>query len=76
MVGRHDSLDYPTLTKRSFAVGASLFLIGVLGEVLITAAGIQVPAWERTLLFDAEVLGIIIGLLGPLVFGVVLPLTE
>jgi hypothetical protein len=35
-----------------------------------------VPAWEETLLFDMEVLGVLISLFSPFVFGVLLPLTE
>ena len=70
------SLDYPTLTKRGFLLGLALFLVGGLGEVALHAAGIAVPAWETALLFDMEVLGVLVGLLAPLVFGVVLPLTE
>jgi len=42
----------------------------------LTAAGISVPDWERALLFDIELLGILIGLLSPFVFGILLPLTE
>lgn len=76
MAGQYDNLDYPALTKRSFLLGVSLFLVGVLGEFVITTTGIAAPAWEHTVLFDAEALGIIIALLGPFVFGVVLPLTE
>ena len=70
------SLDYPTLTKRGFLLGLGLFVVGGLGEIVLHAAGITVPAWESTLLFDMEVLGVIIGLFAPLVFGIILPLTE
>lgn len=34
------------------------------------------PGWETMLLADAEVLGVLVGLLSPLVFGLVLPLVE
>ena len=32
--------------------------------------------WETVLLTDAEVLDVLVGLLSPLLFGVVLPLVE
>ena len=76
MVGATSSLDYPTLTKRGFALGVALFVIGALGEAGLAVAGVTVPQWEQTLLFDMEILGILIGLLAPFVFGVLLPLTE
>lgn len=75
-MGRYGDIDYPTITKRGFALGLGLLLVGVLGEVLLPMVAGPLPQWERTLFFDLEVLGILIGLLTPLVFGVVLPLTE
>lgn len=76
MAGRYGDLDYPTLTKRSVLLGVALFLVGVLGEAVIALAGLQVPSWEETLLFDLEVLGIVVAFLSVVVFGVALPLTE
>jgi hypothetical protein len=34
------------------------------------------PGWETMLLTDAEILGVLLALLSPLVFGIVLPLVE
>ena len=76
MANQHDRLDYPTVTKRGIALGIGLFLLGAIGQILIHATGVQVPAWERTLLFDFEVLGILIMLFSGFVFGIVMPLTE
>lgn len=76
MTGRYGKLDYPRLVKRGFLLGLSLFLVGALGEFAIHAALVQVPAWEETLLFDAEVLGILLMFFSPVIFGVALPLTE
>lgn len=76
MAGRYGNLDYPTLTKRSFLLGLGLFLVGVIGEFVVHTFGLQVPGWETALLWDAEVLGIVIALFSPFVFGVLLPLTE
>lgn len=70
------SIDYAKRAKQGFVLGALLFTVGVLGEVLGHAVLGGLPAWEETLLFDAEVLGVLIGLIVPLVFGIVLPLTE
>ncbi|WP_281194909.1 hypothetical protein [Halorubrum sp. F4] len=76
MTGRYGDLDYPTITKRSFLFGLTLFLIGALGELTIHMTGAQVPGWEETLLVDLEFLGTAIALLSPFVFGILLPLTE
>ncbi len=70
------SFDYPRITKRGFQVGVGLFLVGVLGHVLLPVLFGPLPDWEATLLFDAEVLGILIAFFVPLLFGIVLPLTE
>lgn len=72
-MGRYGNLDYPTLVKRTTLASLALFVVGAVGLAL---AADSLPAWERTLLFDAEVLGILGVLLCPLVFGVVMPLTE
>jgi nitrate reductase gamma subunit len=76
MPGRYGDIDYPKLTKRSVLLGLCLFSVGVLGETAVHAMGLAVPGWEEALLFDAEVLGILLMLLSPFVFGVALPLTE
>ncbi|GAB3325341.1 hypothetical protein EI982_11125 [Haloplanus rallus] len=76
MAGRYGDLDYGAWTKRGTLLGLALFAVGALGELAAHALGIGLPAWEATLLFDAEVLGVCLFLLSPLVFGVVLPLTE
>lgn len=76
MGGRYGNLDYPTLTKRGFALGVGLFVVGALGELALNGVGVAVPGWTETLLFEAEVLGILLAPLAVLVFGVALPLTE
>lgn len=75
-MGRSETLDYPRLTKMSFAFGVGLFAVGALGTVIGSAVFGSLPGWEQTLLFDAEVLGLVIALVAPLIFGVVMPLTE
>ncbi|MWG34611.1 DUF7860 family protein [Halomarina oriensis] len=70
-MGRYGSLDYPTFAKRGFLLGVAMFLGGALGASLIHG-----PSTLHTLLIDMEALGILVGLFAPLVFGVVMPLTE
>ncbi len=70
------SIDYAKRARQGFFLGAGLFVVGVLGEALGHSVLGGLPAWEQRLLFDAEVLGVLIGLIVPLVFGIVLPLTE
>ncbi|ERH02946.1 MAG: hypothetical protein J07HN6_00264 [Halonotius sp. J07HN6] len=76
MTGAYGDLDYPTLTKRAFALGVALFLIGALGELTVSTGGLSVPQWGQTLLFDLELIGIAVALISPFVFGILLPLTE
>jgi hypothetical protein len=75
-MGRYGNIDYPTVTKRAFLLGLSLFVVGVVGELLGHAFFGPLPAWEETLFVGAEGLGVLIALFAPIVFGVVLPLTE
>jgi hypothetical protein len=75
-MGRYGNLNYPKLTRQAFFVGVALFAIGALGEFAGHAVFGTLPAWENTLLFDIEVLGVLIGLFAPIIFGIVLPLTE
>ncbi|MFC6990010.1 hypothetical protein ACFQJD_17255 [Haloplanus sp. GCM10025708] len=76
MTGRYGSLDYARLTKRGMALGALLFAVGAVGELAGRAFFGDLPAWELSLLFDAEILGIALLLVTPFVFGIALPLTE
>lgn len=72
----HGRVSYGELTKGGFVLGLALFALGATGELAIQAHLLQVPAWEETLLFDMEVLGIPIFLLSPFVFGIALPLIR
>ncbi len=75
-MGRYGTLDYPTLTKRGLLLGLGLFVVGVGGAMIGNAYFESIPAWEQTLFFDLAVGGLLVGFLSPLIFGVVLPLTE
>ncbi|WP_248895168.1 hypothetical protein [Haloplanus halobius] len=76
MTGRYGDIDYSNWTKRGTLLGLGLFAVGALGELTVHAAGLQLPAWEAALLFNAELIGVLLFLVTPLVFGVLLPLTE
>ena len=76
MPGRYGDIDYSRTTKRGMALGAALFTVGVLGEVVGSALFGPLPAWEHTLFVDLEALGLVLLLFVPFVFGVALPLTE
>ena len=75
-MGRYGDLDYPQLTKTSFLLGLGLFALGGLGELIGHAYFAPLPGWEQTLLFDAEMLGLLVAFFAPIIFGIVLPLTE
>jgi hypothetical protein len=76
MPGRYGDIDYPRVTKLGVLAGATLFALGLLGEVVGSALFGPLPAWEHALFFDMEALGIVLVLVVPFVFGVALPLTE
>jgi len=73
---RTRSIDHASYAKRGFLLGVVLFAGGALAEIIGTAYFGSLPGWEQTLFFDMEVVGILIGLLAPLVFGIVMPLVE
>ena len=68
--------DHARLTKAGFLLGVGLFVVGAIGALLVDVIGISLPAWEVTLLFDLEVIGVVIALLSPFVLGVLLPLVS
>ncbi|MFB6128685.1 MAG: hypothetical protein ABEJ47_02875 [Halorhabdus sp.] len=70
------NIDYASWTRNSFLLGVGLLAIGAVGNLLGPALVGSLPAWEATLLLDLEILGVLIGLIAPLLFGIVLPLTE
>jgi uncharacterized membrane protein YvlD (DUF360 family) len=76
MTGRYGDLDYPSLTKRSFLVGVFLIVVGEAGDAFLSQSGGSVPAWEQQVLVSAAILGVLIALVSPFLFGIVLPLTE
>ena len=69
-------MDYAKLARNGFLLGVGMFLLGGLGHLIGPALLGSLSGWESGLLVDLEVGGIVVGLLAPLGFGVVLPLTE
>ena len=69
-------IDYAFYAKAGFLLGVAMFVVGAGGELVGTALFGSLPGWEATLLFDLEVFGVLVGLFAPIVFGIVLPLTE
>ncbi len=75
-MARYGSLDYPRLTKRRFLLGFTLFLIGPSVNLSATLFSGGLLGWEQALLSDLAVLGVLSVLVAPLVFSIVMPLTE
>jgi len=75
-MGRYGDLDYPKLTKRGFLFGLAMLLVGAAGEAFLPVLVGPLPPWEDALLLDLEILGLVVAVLSPIVFGFALPLTE
>jgi len=75
-MGRYGNLDYEWLAKTGFVLSVTMLGIGAGAELLAATMHWSLPAWENALLVDLEILGVLGMLLCPLVFGIVLPLTE
>jgi hypothetical protein len=75
-MSRYGDLDYPKLTKLGVGLGLTLFAVGAAGSMAGPALFGTLPAWEQTLFFDFEALGVVLTLFSPFVFGILLPLTE
>jgi len=69
-------LDYAKFAKYGFLLGIAMLTVGAAGEIVGHAYVGSLPAWEETLFFDLEVLGILVALVSPFLFGIFLPLVE
>lgn len=76
MPGRYGNIDYSTYTKGGFLVGLALFAIAALSEIVIHLGNLQIQSGLSTLLLDAGLTGILVMVAAPIVFGVIMPLTE
>lgn len=75
-MGRYGNIDYASWAKHGMVLGATLFFVGALGESLGPLLLGSLPEWVDALLLNFEISGVLVGLLAPLVFGIVMPLTE
>lgn len=75
-MNQYETVNYGLLAKAGFLIGVLLFVIGAAGEIIGHMVFTTLPAWEETLLFDLEVIGLIVGFFSPIVFGIFLPLLE
>ena len=75
-MGRYGELDYQRWAKTGFLLSLAVFAVGAGSEMAAAAMHLSLPAWENALFVNMEILGTLGALLFPLVFGVVLPLTE
>lgn len=73
-MSRYGDIDYPTYIKRGVLLGLLLLVVGELGGY--ASQSFSLPAWEEALFFDLAVVGFLVLFLSPLLFGLVLPLTE
>ncbi|MCQ4333612.1 hypothetical protein KM295_09010 [Natronomonas sp. F2-12] len=73
---RYGTVDYSKCAKVSFVSGVALLLLGAAGEFVLVEIQWNVPGWVHTLLVDVEIVGVLVALVLPIVFAIVLPLTE
>lgn len=73
---RSRTFGHAFLAKYGFLLGASLFLIGAGGGLVLPAFLGELPEWEQTLFLYSEVIGTAVGFFSPLLFGVVFPLLD
>lgn len=72
---RDTNVQYADVAKKGFLVGLALFAVGAVGEVA-GHAYVAIPAMAEGLFFGMEVVGVVLALFVPIVFGAVLPLLE
>lgn len=68
MARLHRSDTYRGLIKWSSVAGICLFLLGEITGDLVRYTNVSIPAWERTLLVDATVLGVALAIVLPITF--------
>lgn len=73
-MGRYGDIDYPKAVKGGVLLGLALLLIGEAGGY--ASSFISMPGWEQTMFFDLAIIGLLVFVISPPLFGLVLPLTE
>ncbi|WP_435119784.1 hypothetical protein [Halolamina sp. C58] len=74
-MGRYGNIDYPLFIKRGVLLGLALMFVGELGGFL-SENYISLPAWEGSLFLLLAGIGLLLFATTPILFGIVLPLTE
>lgn len=69
-------IDYGSWMKGGLGVGLGMFALGAIGATVVRVAVGGLPEWEMTLFTDLIALGVVVGFLSVLGFGIVLPLTD
>lgn len=75
-MGRLGGRNHSRFVKSVLLIGAGLLGLGVIGDWVLHASLRHVPAWEQTLIFDLEVLGLILIAASPILLGLVLWLGD
>jgi hypothetical protein len=75
-MGRYGDIDYTWWAKHGFLLSVAILAIGAGAEFATAAMHLSLPAWEHALFVDMEIVGTLGMLLCPLVFGIIMPLTE
>lgn len=73
-MGRYGDIDYPRAAKSGVLLGLTLLFVGEAGGY--ASSYVAMPGWEETLFFDLAVVGLLVFVVSPVLFGLVLPLTE
>jgi hypothetical protein len=66
-------MDYTKWLKITFTGSFAIF---VLTTASLATIAPTLPAWEQTLLWELDILSLLVAFFSPFVFGVVLPLLE
>lgn len=70
------SYGYEDATRYGVGLGVGMLLLGVAGHLLVPLVSGPLPAWEGTLFTDLEILGVVLGMVAFIGFGIVGPLVE
>jgi hypothetical protein len=75
-MGRYGDVDYAWWAKNGFLASVAILAVGAGAELAAAVMHLSLPAWEHAVFVDMEIFGTLGMLLCPLVFGVIMPLTE
>lgn len=75
-MSRYGDVNCGWWAKNGFLLSLGVLALGGGAELTAAVLHASLPAWEHALFTDMEILGTLGMLLFPLVFGIVMPLTE